>query len=124
MKTASAGMDHVLVATDLSENAKPAVRLAAELAGRFGARLTLLHSIDPSAFVPPMVSVTRAQELERSIEQDLRKATAKTLLDLQETYLHGIDGVKCETIVGLSTADAICSYAKRHGVDCRANASK
>ena len=40
----------ILVATDLSETSKPAVRYAADLANENGAKLVLLHTLDPGLY--------------------------------------------------------------------------
>lgn len=108
---------HVLIATDLSDNANAALQVGADLALRMQARVTLLHCINPTAYVPPMVSVTRAVELEHAIEKDLREATDTTLQGLQARYLGGCPDVKVETLVSPQTAAAICEYAAAHGVD-------
>ena len=62
-------MNEILVALDLSEHSEDVLRFAAELAGRMGSRLTLLHLAAPDPdFVgfeagPKSVRESRASEL-------------------------------------------------------------
>jgi nucleotide-binding universal stress UspA family protein len=67
---------HILAPTDFSEYSKKAVTSALELAKQFGARLTILHVVEPppypvEGYVPPSVSATFLEDLERQTTQDL-----------------------------------------------------
>ena len=67
---------HILAPTDFSEYSKKAVASALELATQFGARLTILHVVEPppypvEGYVPPSVSTTFLEDLERQATQDL-----------------------------------------------------
>jgi nucleotide-binding universal stress UspA family protein len=67
---------HILAPTDFSEYSKTAVASALELARKFGAKLTILHVIELPAYpiegyVPPSLSQTFMDELERQATADL-----------------------------------------------------
>ena len=67
---------HILAPTDFSEYSKKAVASALELAKKFGAKLTILHVVEPppypvEGYVPPSVSATFLEDLERQATQDL-----------------------------------------------------
>lgn len=67
---------HILAPTDFSEYSKQAVTSALELARKFGAKLTILHVIELppypiEGYVPPSLSVTFMDDLERQATADL-----------------------------------------------------
>jgi nucleotide-binding universal stress UspA family protein len=67
---------HILAPTDFSEYSKTAVASALELAKKFGAKLTILHVVEPppypiEGYVPPNLSTTFLEDLERQASQDL-----------------------------------------------------
>jgi nucleotide-binding universal stress UspA family protein len=66
----------ILAPTDFSEYSKKAVVSALALAQKFGAKLTILHVIEPppypiDGYVPPSLSTTFLEDLERQASQDL-----------------------------------------------------
>jgi len=67
---------HILAPTDFSEYSKKAVASALELAKKFGAKLTILHVVEPppypvEGYVPPNLSATFLEDMERQASQDL-----------------------------------------------------
>jgi universal stress protein A len=67
---------HILAPTDFSEYSKKAVAFALELAKKFGAQLSILHVIELppypiEGYVPPSLSATFLDDLERQATQDL-----------------------------------------------------
>jgi nucleotide-binding universal stress UspA family protein len=67
---------HILAPTDFSEYSKQAVASALELAKKFGAKLSILHVVELPAYpvegyVPPSLSTTFMEDLEREASQEL-----------------------------------------------------
>ncbi|HSF30254.1 MAG TPA: universal stress protein [Candidatus Tectomicrobia bacterium] len=67
---------HILAPTDFSEYSEKAVASALELAKKFGAKLSILHVIELppypiEGYVPPSLSTTFLDDLERQATQDL-----------------------------------------------------
>jgi nucleotide-binding universal stress UspA family protein len=67
---------HILAPTDFSEYSKKAIACALEWARKFGAKLTLLHVVELPAYpvegyVPPSLSATFLEDLERQASVDL-----------------------------------------------------
>lgn len=71
----------ILVASDLTELAKPALKVAVDLARTFGAKLTVLHVIEPFREARPWVTTLAPPDVEmfeRLMEQEV--ASSKKLL--------------------------------------------
>jgi nucleotide-binding universal stress UspA family protein len=71
---------HILAPTDFSEYSKQAVASALELAKKFGAKLSILHVVElppypVEGYVPPSVTSTFLEDLERQASQDLAQVT-------------------------------------------------
>jgi nucleotide-binding universal stress UspA family protein len=67
---------HILAPTDFSAYSKKAVASALELAKKFGAKLSLLHVVElpvypVEGYVPPSLSTTFLEDLERQASEDL-----------------------------------------------------
>jgi nucleotide-binding universal stress UspA family protein len=67
---------HILAPTDFSEYSKQAVASALELAKKFGAKLSILHVVElppypVEGYVPPSLTSTFLEDLERQASQDL-----------------------------------------------------
>jgi nucleotide-binding universal stress UspA family protein len=67
---------HILAPTDFSEYSKNAVASALEWAKQFGAKLTILHVVElppypVEGYVPPQMSATFLEDLERQASVDL-----------------------------------------------------
>jgi nucleotide-binding universal stress UspA family protein len=67
---------HILAPTDFSEYSKQGVASALELAKKFGAKLSILHVVElppypVEGYVPPSLTTTFWEDLERQASQDL-----------------------------------------------------
>lgn len=74
---------HILVATDLGENSLPALRQARDLAKALGARLTVVHVIEPASAPPGLEGFAldgMPLDWEQRIERG-REAAARRNLD-------------------------------------------
>lgn len=105
---------HILIATDFSEPAERAVKIGADLAQRFAARVTLLHAYDAVLFerVVAPLSIGR-EELERQMADTARAELERIARD----HLADAEGVDCTTVAGDSPPRAIVEHAAQHGVD-------
>jgi nucleotide-binding universal stress UspA family protein len=104
-------MKKVLAAVDGSEPSQRGARMAAEMAHKFGAHLTLTHVLSP-LWIPPEVyglSIDAIQEAHAKEGKRLVSETEKRL----ETPGLKIDHVVLEGV----PADALAEYAKGHGYD-------
>lgn len=106
---------HILIATDLSEPSEPAVEAGAELARRFGARVTLVHVFDPSMLAPP-AAIPSPKRVEETLA---REVSAAVRVELERVAREKITGVETaiEVLEHRHVASAICEYAQENGVD-------
>lgn len=74
-------MKRILVAIDGSEPAARGARLAADIAGRFGARLTLLYVV-PRLLLPPDVYGLTVEEVEREHRAHADSILERALISL------------------------------------------
>ncbi len=111
----AAAYRHILLATDFSAHSRSAARRASEMAGRYGARLSLLHIVEDltlyneySGLVIPKHDEILAHGM----------AQARTMLDDLSRDLGTVEAgeVRCEVVQG-APKSAIPAYARRHGVD-------
>jgi nucleotide-binding universal stress UspA family protein len=103
---------HILAPTDFSEYSKNAVASALEWAKKFGAKLTLLHVVElppypVEGYVPPHMSATLLEDLERQASVDLAQV-------LPEAEAAGIEvarvvavGTPYRTIIETAEADHV-----------------
>jgi nucleotide-binding universal stress UspA family protein len=104
-------MKRILVGIDGSESSNHAARLAAEIALRFGARLTLAYVVAPLLLPPDAYGLTTAE-----VEQDHR-AFAEKLLASGATDL-GEPGLDVDTLVLMgSPAESLAEAAAAPGID-------
>jgi nucleotide-binding universal stress UspA family protein len=104
-------MKSILVAVDGSEEAQRAVRMGADIAVRFGARLALMHVI------PPLMMPTDAYAFDWTRFQADQQQAAEKLLAETETRLEE-PGVTVERVVALGpAAEMVAREAKQRGVD-------
>ena len=104
---------HILLATDFSESAEPAISKAADLARLLDAKLTVLnvHGHPPG---PPEANVAPEKLLWSS---DLDAESLEHLDELKKTRLAGIQWVALATAEDANPAHSICEYAKMHDID-------
>jgi universal stress protein A len=106
---------NILVATDFQPASDNALRYGRALAGRFGARLHVLHVTTDvylaaaSAYGYPGVPVA----LQQDIEAAARKQTEALLTDEERRNQQAV----ATTVTAGSPAAAIVDYAARHNID-------
>ena len=108
--------DHLLVTTDLSAESECGLQAAAEMAARFGSRLTLLSVIDFDAVLPPG-PLALPENKERRLRDEMTGRVEKRLTELKDALLNDVKTVRLITIEGPSAAEAICDYAKKESSD-------
>src|SRR5512133_2363591 len=118
-------MKRILVAIDGSDPSLKAARMAADIALRFGAQLTLVHVV-PKLLLPPDVYGLTLAEVEREhrayAEKLLQKAIAflaEPGVDTTSTILYGSPA---ESIAEEAAAGAVCMVvlcSRRHGAVAR-----
>ncbi|MEO8076185.1 MAG: universal stress protein [Acidobacteriota bacterium] len=105
----------ILVATDFSEPSDAAWAYGRELAGRFGARLHLLHVVNivpPGAFGTDGYSVT-GPEFQQQMEADAQHRLDDLVIDTNDPGPAAATAV----ITASGPAFAIIEYAKAHQID-------
>jgi nucleotide-binding universal stress UspA family protein len=104
-------MKKILAAVDGSEPSQRAIRLAADLASKYGAQLTLTHVLSP-LWIPPEVYGLSIEAI-----QDAHAKEGQKLVTDAEKHVHApgmhIDRVVLEGV----PADALADYAKANGYD-------
>ncbi len=114
-------MKHIVLTTDLSDEARSAIGPTGEIADKLGARITLLHVIPEQVAVPygyPYVPPPSAEEIAsyRDHVTEKLEAVAKQLPE-------NVD-VTCQIIESNGRIDrAICEFAESNGADAIAMAS-
>lgn len=104
---------NVLVPIDFSDPSRHALHWAVELAGRYGARLTLLNVYPVPGYVLPDGFVTAGPEVLNEIESKTKQSLRELAAQLQEAGDLPID---IATAVGQSSTE-ILRYAEQHDVD-------
>lgn len=111
----AAAYRHILLATDFSAHSRRAAKRAHEMAGRYGAPLSLLHVVEDltlyDEFYDPIIP-NRDELLAQGMEQ------ARTMLDDLSRELGTVEAGKigCKVLQG-APKSAIVACARRHGVD-------
>lgn len=104
---------HVLLTTDLSEDALRAFEPALELARRWKARVTVLNVVPDLRAIPhgaPLAPLVSMPDLEREMA-DVRAKLAE-----QCKTIRGLE-VEPAVVSAESPAKGVVDYAQRHGVD-------
>lgn len=113
-------LQHILVAVDGSDHANKAVDLAADLAKRYQADLTILHVMsDPGSYsIPPGLQEYAALEQVFVTEHDLLEGAAESIVERAAGRIErtGLDRPKAEIATG-HPASVIVSRAAEIGVD-------
>lgn len=107
-------IEHILVATDLSEAALACSAPIGGLARTLGARMTLLHVIGGHEAIPHGAALAPPIE-EPATSEEMEAARAK-LHERLPAYGEGVD-ITPVVISGGDVAQAIVEYAEREGVD-------
>lgn len=103
---------HILAPTDFSEYSKKAVASACELAKKFGAKLTILHVVEPppypiEGYVPPHVSATFLEDLERQATQDLAQLVPEAEAAKIEVARRVVVGTPYRKIIETAEAERV-----------------
>jgi nucleotide-binding universal stress UspA family protein len=103
---------HILAPTDFSEYAKTAVASALELAKKFGAKLTILPVVElppypVEGYVPPHLSATFLEDLERQATADLAQVVPEAEAAKVEVARVVAVGTPYRTIIETAEADHV-----------------
>jgi nucleotide-binding universal stress UspA family protein len=103
---------HILAPTDFSAYSKKAVVSALELARKFGAKLTILHVVElppypVEGYVPPGVSATFLEDLERQATQDLAQLVPEAESSNLEVVRLVAVGSPYRTIIDTAEAEQV-----------------
>ena len=100
---------HILACIDFSEQSTHALAEVGEYARLHGSRVTLIHVVDPHAFIPPQAVLQPASPSEpAALEAALAKLRDQHLADIY---------VDLAVVTDHAPASAICDYAQAHAVD-------
>lgn len=113
-------IEHILVATDLSEAALVCCPPIGGLARALGARMTILHVIGGHEAIPHGAPLAPALEEPTTVEE-----MAAAQAELQKRLPAYGEGLELSPVViaGGDTADEIVAYAEKHGADLIAMAT-
>jgi universal stress protein A len=78
---------HILAPTDFSDYSKQALREAFELTRTFGARLSLLHVVEPSPYLGEFTPPTMGADLLGDLERQASAALARVLPEAQQATI-------------------------------------
>ena len=104
-------MKKILAAVDGSEPSQRGAHLAAEIAHKFGAHLTLTHVLSP-LWIPPEVYGLSIDAIQAAHAKEGQRLVSET-----EKKVH-LEGLKIDHVVleGMP-AEALAEFAKTHGYD-------
>lgn len=106
-------IEHILVTTDLSQEAMRPCASIAEIARNRGARITLLHVVTEQSGLPhgaPFAPAIESPKLEKRLQE------ARLKLE-EQGKAFGEMPITVEVVSGERTAEAIGEYARTHDVD-------
>lgn len=108
---------HILVPVDLSEASRAGLKIAAELARRFGARISVLHVESATAGLAEVLATTgELADMGAAAGRHLASVREKVERFVSKTLGQGATAT-VNVIEGLFVADAIVQYAKERGAD-------
>lgn len=84
---------HILAPTDFSDYSKKALSDALELARTFGAKLTLLHVVEPSPYLGEFTPPAAGADLVNNLERQASAALARMLPEAQRAQIEVIRSV-------------------------------
>ena len=106
---------NIVVATDFSEGARAGLVKAAQLAEEMGAKVTVVHVLDPSPLAPLAAQGEAAKQLEA--EQDVERAIHDALLKVAKLYFSNVESVKTALVMSPSADQGLCHYAEKEDAD-------
>ncbi|MCS6915011.1 MAG: universal stress protein [Myxococcales bacterium] len=110
---------HIVVATDLDETSMPALRLAVDLARPLGARITVLHVIEPIA-MPPGLEAYALEGMPADWEQRVERGRFSAVEQRLEALLREHQGsgvpLSAKVVAGLLPG-ALTEAAEEMGAD-------
>ena len=100
-------IQHILAPTDFSELSKQGLTSALELAAAFGAKLLLLHVVEPPPYpvegiVPSHLGATLLDDLERQASNDLAQMLSETQGSKVEVARRVVVGIPYRKIVAVA----------------------
>ncbi len=107
-------IEHILIATDLSDEALACCAPVGELARKLGARVTLLHVLEGHDAIPHGAPL--APPIEEPVEPGSEEAARARLLERIPSYGGGLD-VTPVVVTGGDPAEEIVDYAEANGAD-------
>ena len=113
-------MNRILLATDGSEHAGRAARMAGELSHHFDAPVDVIHTVpnvsaETPGSVPEYVVLKQVYSTQRELLEKAGKALVDAAADLEEETGGRVE--KTEVMVGFP-AHAIAAFAEEVGADC------
>jgi nucleotide-binding universal stress UspA family protein len=112
----SVNIKHIAIATDFSEHAQPALRLAAKLAHQWSAKISLLHVYD-AAPLGPAVTYPAQVWTGGDFGSLMRRESEALLATARRELLADVTEVEEEAVAHTSAATAVCEYAEQNDVD-------
>jgi nucleotide-binding universal stress UspA family protein len=103
----------ILVPTDFSAHARAAIRMAADLAGKYGAQVTLVHVYEPVAYTLPDGFVLHTPNQLADLMTRLAKQLGE---EAKEAEAAGARGVEVKQLQGVPSSE-IVDFAKANGYD-------
>jgi nucleotide-binding universal stress UspA family protein len=101
--------DHVLIATDFSDESMRALKVGGAMAKHYGARLTLAHAYDAKPYMRLLEPRSPAEA-----QKAMGDAALKELAAMRKLYFAGVD-VEVVAVAGVSAALTICEHAATIG---------
>jgi universal stress protein A len=102
----------ILAPTDFSELSKQGLKSALELAEAFGAKLSLLHVVEPPPYpvegiVPSHLGATMLDDLERQATNDLAQMLSETQASNKDVARRVVVGIPYRKIVDVAEEEKI-----------------
>jgi nucleotide-binding universal stress UspA family protein len=118
-------MKRILVAVDGSQPSLKAARMAADIAMRFGAKLTLVHVV-PKLLLPPDVyglTIAEVEKEHRAYAEKLLEQAIAALeepgLDVDTTILYGAPAESIAEVAAAPDASLVVVGSRGHGAVAR-----
>lgn len=112
-------ISNILVATDGSDTAARAVDLAADLAARLGASLTVGHVLQHGAQAEELNRMTEAEHLVRHAATEARLDMANIPSNMDAIFAGTLSGAEKERVIAV-LGEEIVALAARHAKDAGA----